>query len=63
MVRASAGLMAEVFPSVPLRHPVQGRETLLSIERARRLLGYEPDHRWQDELAAARSAGEAAPRV
>lgn len=63
MVRASAALMAEVFPAVPLRHPVQGRETLLSIERARRLLGYEPDHRWQDELAAARSAGEAAPRV
>jgi nucleoside-diphosphate-sugar epimerase len=50
MVRPSAELMAEVFPSVPLRRPVEGRDTLLSIERARSLLGYEPEHRWQDEL-------------
>ncbi len=50
MARPSAELMAEVFPSVPLRRPVEGRETLLSIERARSLLGYEPEHRWQEEL-------------
>jgi nucleoside-diphosphate-sugar epimerase len=50
MERPSAELMAEVFPSVPMRRPVEGRETLLSIDRARSLLRYEPEHRWQEEL-------------
>jgi nucleoside-diphosphate-sugar epimerase len=48
MARPSADLMAEVFPTVPLRRQVEGRESLLSIERARRLLGYEPEYRWSD---------------
>jgi nucleoside-diphosphate-sugar epimerase len=52
MTRPSADLMAEVFPDVPLTRPVAGRETLLSIERARSILGYEPEHRWQDHVAA-----------
>ena len=56
MTRDSADLMAEVFPDVPLRREVRGRETLLSIDRARDLLGYRPAHAWQDELAAAGQA-------
>jgi nucleoside-diphosphate-sugar epimerase len=48
----SADLMEQVFPSVQLRRPLEGRETLLSIERARRVLGYHPKHRWQDHVAA-----------
>jgi nucleoside-diphosphate-sugar epimerase len=51
MTRGSADLMAEVFPSVPLRRPVEGRETLLSIDRARRVIGYEPAHRWEDHVS------------
>ena len=50
MTRPSAELMAEVFPSVPMRRPVKDRETLLSIDKARRLLGYEPEHRWADHV-------------
>lgn len=53
MVRDSADLMAEVFPDVPLRRELHGRETLLAIDRARDLLGYRPAHAWQDELAAS----------
>jgi nucleoside-diphosphate-sugar epimerase len=53
MTRPSANLMAEVFPSVPLNHAVAGRETLLSIDRARRVLGYEPAHRWEDHVSGA----------
>ena len=52
MLRDSADLMAEVFPDVPLRRRPEGRETLLSIERARRVLGYEPAHRWSDHVEA-----------
>ncbi len=50
MTRDSADLMTEVYPSVPLRRPVEGRETLLAIDRAREVLGYEPEHSWKDHL-------------
>jgi nucleoside-diphosphate-sugar epimerase len=50
MRRDSADLVAEVFPDVPLKRPLQGRETLLSIDKARRILGYAPEHHWQDEI-------------
>src|SRR5262249_4094606 len=50
MPRPSADLMAEIYPTVPLRRPVEGRETLLSIELAGRVLGYEPVHRWSDHV-------------
>jgi nucleoside-diphosphate-sugar epimerase len=53
MTRPSADLMAEVFPDVSLRRPVVGRETLLSIDHARQVLGYEPAHRWSDHIAEA----------
>jgi nucleoside-diphosphate-sugar epimerase len=53
MTRDSADLMREVFPTVPLRREINGRETLLAIDRARELLGYRPVHAWQDELMAA----------
>jgi nucleoside-diphosphate-sugar epimerase len=53
MERDSADLMAEVFPDVPLRRELNGRETLLSIARARDLLSYRPAHAWQDELTTA----------
>ncbi len=49
MTRDSADLMAEVFPEVPLRRELRGRETLLAIDHARELLGYDPVHHWQDE--------------
>ncbi|MDX6514490.1 MAG: hypothetical protein QOH73_156 [Gaiellaceae bacterium] len=49
MNRPSAELMAEAYPDVPLRAmPEHG--TLHSIEKARRLLGYEPQHSWRDVL-------------
>jgi nucleoside-diphosphate-sugar epimerase len=47
MIRPSAELMAAVFPSVPLRGAVEGRRTLLAIDKARQVLGYEPEYRWQ----------------
>jgi hypothetical protein len=40
--------MAEVYPDVPLRRSVRGRETLLAIDRARDVIGYEPAHGWLD---------------
>ncbi len=51
MPQPSAELMRAVYPSVPLQRPLEGRETLLSIEKARRMLGYEPEHTWRDHVA------------
>ena len=48
MSRPNAELVAEVFPDVPLRGDLGTNETLLSIEKARRLLGFEPRQSWRD---------------
>jgi nucleoside-diphosphate-sugar epimerase len=50
MTRPSADLMKEVYPSVPFRGEIQGNVTLLSIGRARQVLGYEPRHSWRDHV-------------
>lgn len=47
MSRTNADLIAEVFPNVPLRAAVGEHETLQSIDKARRVLGYEPVHTWR----------------
>jgi nucleoside-diphosphate-sugar epimerase len=57
MTRDSADLMREVFPGVPLRREIQGREALLAIDHARELLDYRPVHAWQDELEIAGRSG------
>jgi nucleoside-diphosphate-sugar epimerase len=51
MPQSSAELMAEVYPSVPLRKELEGRETLLSIDFAHRVLGYHATHHWSDVIA------------
>jgi nucleoside-diphosphate-sugar epimerase len=53
MERESRDLMAEVYPEVPLRD-VRGRRTLLSIEKARRELGYSPKHSWRENILGRR---------
>jgi len=50
MSRPSAELAAEVFPTVPVTKALTTHETLLSIDKARRVLGYEPRHSWRDEV-------------
>ena len=50
MTRPSLELMAEAYPAVPLRRKVEGRETLLAIDHARRVLGFHPAHAWSDHV-------------
>lgn len=49
MTRPNAELVAEVFPGVETRTDLDDTRTLLSIDKARRLLGYEPQHSWRDD--------------
>ncbi|WP_207456989.1 NAD-dependent epimerase/dehydratase family protein [Herbiconiux sp. SYSU D00978] len=52
MRRPSAELLTGPLAELEQRAPVEGRSTLLSIDKARRLLGYEPTHSWLDEVPA-----------
>ena len=59
MSRSSASLAAEVFPGVKVVKELGEHETMLSIDKARRLLGFEPEHtwrnHWQDPAGSAQS--------
>jgi UDP-glucose 4-epimerase len=48
MNESSASLAAKVFPGVEVRKDLGEHETLLSIDKARRILGYEPQYSWRD---------------
>lgn len=48
MSRPNEELVAEVFPDVPLKGDLGTNDTLLSIEKARRELGYSPQHSWRE---------------
>ena len=50
MNRPSRELMAELYPSVPYRPTAGDFDTLLSIRKARRLLGYEPRWSWREHI-------------
>ncbi len=56
MTRPNRELVAEVFPGVPFQEGPDPNSTLLSIAKARRVLGYEPQHSWRRELPE-RTAG------
>jgi len=48
MSRSSAELAAEVFPDVKVTKDLGEHETMLSIDKARRLLGFEPEYSWRN---------------
>ena len=50
MSRSSADLAAEVFGDVEVVKELGEHETMLSIDKARRMLGYEPEHSWRDHV-------------
>ena len=47
MSRSNAELVAEVFPDVSVTCELGEHDTLLSIEKARRVLGYSPQYSWR----------------
>jgi nucleoside-diphosphate-sugar epimerase len=48
MSRSNSSLMAEVFAGVETRPTMSANGTLLSIEKAKRMLGYNPQHSWRN---------------
>jgi nucleoside-diphosphate-sugar epimerase len=51
MTRSNMSLLAEVFPDVPTKGNLSANGTLLSIEKAKRMLGYSPQYSWRNEVA------------
>ena len=49
MSRSNAELTAEIYPDVEVRGDIGKHATLLSIEKARRVLGFEPQFSWRSE--------------
>ncbi|MDG7012074.1 MAG: NAD(P)-dependent oxidoreductase [Nitrososphaerota archaeon] len=49
MAASDEELLASAFPRVPVKRRLGRNETLLSIDKARRVLGYEPEHSWRDK--------------
>ena len=54
MSRSNMSLLAEVFPGVPTKGNLAANGTLLSIEKAKRMLGYSPQFSWRNELTSSR---------
>lgn len=50
MSRANASLMAEVFPGVEQKPNMSSAGTLLSIDKAKRMLDYNPQHSWRNHV-------------
>ena len=46
------GVLLETRPGVPVTRELEEHETMLSIEKARRVLGYQPKFTWRTAAAA-----------
>ncbi len=57
--QTNAELVAAAFPGTPLRPGTGDFATLYSIEKARRLLGYQPLHSWRDSMPAPEETPDA----
>jgi nucleoside-diphosphate-sugar epimerase len=47
MERSNQDLLKEIYPDVPVKRKFARQETLLAIEKARKVLGYEPKFGWR----------------
>ena len=53
MSRSNNDLLDEVFPKVKRRRAIKDQESLISIDKARQVLGYRPQYSWRKQVAAA----------
>jgi nucleoside-diphosphate-sugar epimerase len=51
MNRPSREVLAEVFPDAPLSREIGEFDTLLAIDRAKQVLGYQPRYSWRDQIS------------
>ncbi len=51
MAASNEELLGAVFPKVAVKRSLGRNETLLSIDKARKVLGFEPEHNWRSKSA------------
>jgi nucleoside-diphosphate-sugar epimerase len=56
MTRGNEALLDEVFPGTRRKRPIKPNESLISIEKAERVLGYKPQFAWRKQVAKAKTA-------
>ena len=56
MTRPNDELLAKVYPKAPRRRAIKPNESLISIEKARTVLGYKPKFAWRKQVAVAGKA-------
>ena len=56
MSRANDALLDEVFPGTKRKAGYGKNDSLISIEKARRVLGYEPKYQWRQQITGAPTA-------
>ena len=63
MVRPNDDLLDEVFPGTKRKRKLQPNESLISIEKARKVLGYSPEHDWNPGKIRAPRVVKTPPKV
>jgi len=64
MSRDNDSLLDEVFPGTKRKRKLKPNESLISIEKAVRILGYAPEHDWSPgKIKAPRNTLKAAPKI
>ncbi len=56
MSRSNDELLDEVFPSTKRKRAIKANESLISIQKARDVLGFRPRYSWRNEVAGAAKA-------
>jgi nucleoside-diphosphate-sugar epimerase len=59
MSRGNDALLDEVFPKTKRKRPLKPNESLISIEKAEKVLGYRPQYAWRKQIAAAKKLAAA----
>ena len=56
MNRANDELLDEVFPKTKRKRAFGKNDSLISIDKAREVLGYKPKYAWRDHAKGAKKA-------
>jgi nucleoside-diphosphate-sugar epimerase len=56
MSRSNSELLDKVYPKAKRKRAIKDNESLISIEKARRVLGYRPRYAWRKQVEAAAPA-------
>ncbi len=55
MSRPNDALLDEVFPGTRRKRAISANKSLISIDKAREVLGYQPKYPWREQVERARA--------